>query len=73
MGISWSNFESFVGWLIMQGSEIYTYALDDPISLKELINITFNNDLEKCQCEEAIFIACSAYEIKTGRNYYEDF
>lgn len=70
--ISWSNYDSFIGWLIMQGSRIYTYALDDPNSLKELIKIVFNNDLNKCSCEEAIFIASSAYEIKTGRNYFED-
>lgn len=71
--ISWSNYESFIGWLIMQGSGIYTYALEDPNSLKELIKIIYNNDINKCICEDAIFIASAAYEIKTGRNYFEDF
>lgn len=71
--ISWSNFDSFIGWLIMQGSGIYNNALDDPNSIKDLIKIIFNCDLNKCTCEEAIFIASSAYEIKTGGNYFEDF
>jgi len=71
--ISWSRFDSFAGWLILQGFEIYNQIILTPSSLKELVKTRYDNDLEKCSSEEAIFIACSAYELKTGRNYFEDF
>ena len=73
VGTSWNRYEFFIGWLLMQGSEIFNLGLSAPNSLKDLINNIYNNDLNKCSCEEAIFIASSAYEIKTGRDYFEDF
>lgn len=72
-GTSWNRYEFFIGWLLMQGSEIFNFGLSAPNSLKDLINNIYNNDLTICSCEEAIFIASSAYEIKTGRDYFEDF
>ena len=72
-GTSWNRYEFFIGWLLMQGSEIFNFGLSAPNSLKDLINNIYSNDLTKCSCEEAIFIASSAYEIKTGRDYFEDF
>ena len=72
-GTSWSRYEFFIGWLLMQGSEIFNLGLSAPNSLKDLIINIYNSDLSICTCEEAIFIACNAYEIKTGRNYFEDF
>jgi len=72
-GTSWSRYEFFIGWLLMQGSEIFNLGLSAPYSLKDLILNIYNSDLSICTCEEAIFIASNAYEIKTGRNYFEDF
>lgn len=72
-GISWNRYEYFIGWLLMQGSEIYNLGLSAPNSLKDLIINIYNSDLSTCTCEEAVFIASNAYEIKTGRNYFEDF
>jgi hypothetical protein len=72
-GISRNRYEFFIGWLLMQGSEFFNFGLSEPNSIKDLINNIYYNDLIKCSCEEAIFIASSAYEIKTGRDYFEDF
>jgi hypothetical protein len=69
--VSWSNYEFFIGWLIMQGSEFFNLGLTSPNSLKDLIDNIYNSDINKCICEEAIFIATKAYEIKTGKNYFE--
>jgi len=72
-GTSWSKYDFFIGWLIMQGSEFYNFALEDHISFNDLIQNVYNSDINKCLCEEALHIASSAYEFKTGRNYFEDF
>jgi len=72
-GISWSTYEFFIGWLMMQGSEIFHFAMKDSDSVNDLIQNIYNGDINKCLCEEAIFIASSAYELKTGRDYFEDF
>ncbi len=71
--ISNNSFDFFIGWLILQGSALYNQTIKDPNFLKEVIETNFNNDLSVCTCEDAIHIASSAYEIKTGRNYFEDF
>lgn len=62
-----------MGWLILQGSALYNQTIKDPNFLKEVIEINFNNDFSTLECEDAIHIASSAYEIKTGRDYFEDF
>ena len=71
--ISNNRFDFFMGWLILQGSALYNQTIKDPIFLKEVIEINFSGDFGVLSCEEAIYIASSAYEIKTGRNYFEDF
>lgn len=70
-GISWSKYEYFIGWLIMQGSIFFKFSISSPYSLKDLISNIYKNDLTNCICEDAIFMACNAYEIKTGKNYFE--
>lgn len=71
--ISNNRFDFFIGWLILQGSALYNQTIKDPNFLKEVIEINFNTDLSVLTCEDAIHMASSAYEIKTGRNYFEDF
>ena len=71
--ISNNRFDFFMGWLILQGSVLYNQTIKAPIFLKEVIEINFSGDFGVLSCEEAIHIASSAYEIKTGRNYFEDF
>ena len=71
--ISNNTFDFFMGWLILQGSALYNHTIKDPSFLKEVIEINFNTDLSILTCEGAIHMASSAYEIKTGRNYFEDF
>lgn len=71
--ISNNRFDFFMGWLILQGSTLYNQTIKDPNFLKEVIEINFNNDFSVLECEDALHIASSAYEIKTGRDYFEDF
>lgn len=71
--ISNNRFDFFMGWLILQGTVLYDQAIKDPNFLKEVIEINFNNDFTILSFEEGLHIASSAYEMKTGRNYFEDF
>ncbi len=71
--ISNNRFDFFMGWLILQGDALYNQTIKDPKFLKEIIEINFNNDFTVLSFEEGLHIASSAYEIKTGRNYFEDF
>ncbi|MFY9309551.1 MAG: DUF4240 domain-containing protein [Bacteroidia bacterium] len=71
--ISNNGFDFFMGWLILQGSALYNQSIKDPFFLKEVIEINYNKDFDVLKCEEALHISSKAYEIKTGRNYFEDF
>jgi hypothetical protein len=69
-GCSDDGFDYFRGWLIAQGQSIFENALKDPDSLADVVTAE--------QVEEAIFesetmlsIAQSAYEKKTGIEYFE--
>ena len=62
-GCSDDGFMDFRGWLIGQGREVYTNALNDPDSLSELDNLE-----DEMDCEGYGYLASTIYEKKTGND-----
>jgi hypothetical protein len=57
------NFLNFRAWLISQGKDVFTKALDNPDSLHEILDAESRED---ASYELFSYIAAEAYEVKTG-------
>ncbi len=57
------NFLNFRAWLISQGKDVFTKALDNPDSLHEILDA---ENREDTSYELFSYIAAEAYEAKTG-------
>jgi len=60
-GCSDEGFESFRGWLILQGQQIFERALREPDSLAEVVS---EPDVE---CEDVLYAPLHAYEAVAGK------
>lgn len=60
-GCSDDGFDYFRAWLIGQGKEVYTKALENPDSLADVLN-----DDNFAEDEELLYAASNAYEQSTG-------
>src|SRR4029453_3426661 len=58
------NFLNFRAWLIAQGKDVFTKALENPDSLHEILD---SENREDASYELFSYVAPEAYEIKTGR------
>ena len=61
-GCTDDSFDYFRCWLLTCGPDVYTAALADPDSLADQLRPSWLG----YQCEDALYIASSAYEPATG-------
>jgi hypothetical protein len=58
------NFLNFRAWLISQGKNVFTKALENPDSLHEILDSTTRED---ASYELFSYVALRAYDVKTGK------
>jgi Protein of unknown function (DUF4240) len=71
-GASDDGFDSFRGWLVAQGREIWEAALADPDSLADVIDEDIEDDFEGFDGEALLAVGSEAYAATAGsaRDYW---
>ena len=65
-GASEDGFDSFRGWLIAQGREVWEGALAEPDSLADVVDEDRPEGFEGCDAEAMLYVGSHAYKNVTG-------